>query len=348
MARMAMSNLLTVHQNLPALPVDATSDEVRKNLMDMFRDRQAFSEHTWKMLLSVCRSWAAWCKLNNRKWFPAEPEDVRDYLLYLQARGLAVKTIQQHLGQLNMLHRRSGLPRPSDSNAVSLVMRRIRKENVDAGERAKQALAFERTDFDQVRSLMENSDRCQDIRNLAFLGIAYNTLLRIAEIARIRVKDISRTDGGRMLIHIGRTKTLVSTAGVEKALSLGVTKLVERWISVSGVADDPNNYLFCRVRKNGVAAPSATSQLSTRALEGIFEATHRLIYGAKDDSGQRYLAWSGHSARVGAARDMARAGVSIPEIMQAGGWTNVNIVMNYIRNLDSETGAMVRLLEDGD
>nr|QIQ56052.1 light-inducible DNA recombinase RecV [synthetic construct] len=284
----------------------------------------------------------------NRKWFPAEPEDVRDYLLYLQARGLAVKTIQQHLGQLNMLHRRSGLPRPSDSNAVSLVMRRIRKENVDAGERAKQALAFERTDFDQVRSLMENSDRCQDIRNLAFLGIAYNTLLRIAEIARIRVKDISRTDGGRMLIHIGRTKTLVSTAGVEKALSLGVTKLVERWISVSGVADDPNNYLFCRVRKNGVAAPSATSQLSTRALEGIFEATHRLIYGAKDDSGQRYLAWSGHSARVGAARDMARAGVSIPEIMQAGGWTNVNIVMNYIRNLDSETGAMVRLLEDGD
>ncbi len=40
-----MSNLLTVHQNLPALPVDATSDEVRKNLMDMFRDR-AFSEHT--------------------------------------------------------------------------------------------------------------------------------------------------------------------------------------------------------------------------------------------------------------------------------------------------------------
>ncbi len=101
------------------------------------------------MLLSVCRSWAAWCKLNNRKWFPAEPEDVRDYLLYLQARGLAVKTIQQHLGQLNMLHRRSGLPRPSDSNAVSLVMRRIRKENVDAGERAKQALAFERTDFDQ-------------------------------------------------------------------------------------------------------------------------------------------------------------------------------------------------------
>ncbi len=167
-------------------------------------------------------------------------------------------------------------------------MRRIRKENVDAGERAKQALAFERTDFDRVRSLMENSDRCRDIRNLAFLGIAYNTLLRIAEISGIRVKDISRTDGGRMLIHIGRTKTLVSTAGVEKALSPGVTKLVERWISVSGVADDPNNYLFCRVRKMVLPRQHPPASYQLARPEGIFEATHRLIYGAKDDSGQRY------------------------------------------------------------
>ncbi|PRT60382.1 hypothetical protein C6086_12280 [Escherichia coli] len=148
-----------------------------------------------------------------------------------------------------------------------------------------------------------------------------------------------------MLIHIGRTKTLVSTAGVEKALSLGVNW--SRWISVSGVADDPNNYLFCRVRKNGVASPSSTSQLSTRALEGIFEATHRLIYGAKDDSGQRYLAWSGHSARVGAARDMAAPEFQYRRSCKLVAGPNVNIVMNYIRNLDSETGAMVRLLEDG-
>ena len=62
-----------------------------------------------------------------------------------------------------MLHRRSGLPRPSDSNAVSLVMRRIRKENVDAGERAKQALAFERTDFDPVSYTHLNGTQIQQI-----------------------------------------------------------------------------------------------------------------------------------------------------------------------------------------
>ncbi|EKY1962303.1 tyrosine-type recombinase/integrase [Cronobacter sakazakii] len=341
-----MTNTLNVHHKLPALSVETTSDDVRKNLHAMFRDKEAFSEHTWKMLMSVCRAWAGWCADNGYTWFPADPENVRDYLLSLQERGCAVKTIEQHLGQLNMLHKRAGLPRPSDSNAVSLVMRRIRKENVDAGERAKQALAFERRDFHQVRTLLGDSDRVRDIRNLAFLGLAYNTLLRIAEIARIRVKDITRTEGGRMLVRIGRTKTLVSTAGVEKALSLNVTRLVERWIEVSGVGEDPENYLFCRVLKNDAAGPSSTSKLTTRALEHIFEAVHRSIYGAKDSRTERYMAWSGHSARVGAARDMARAGVGVMEIMQAGGWTNVNIVMSYIRNLDSETGAMVRLLEE--
>lgn len=341
-----MTNSLTVHQNLPALPVESVNEEVRRNLNAMFRDKEAFSEHTWKMLMSVCRSWAEWCSVNGYTWFPAHPENVRDYLLGLQARGLAVKSIEQHIAQLNMLHKRSGLPRPSDSMAVSLVMRRIRKENVDAGERAKQALAFERRDFQTVRSLLIESERIIDIRNLAFLGLAYNTLLRIAEITRIRVKDISRTEGGRMLIRIGRTKTLVSTAGIEKALSLDITYLVDRWITASGVGEDPDNYLFCRVRKNGIAVPSSTSKLTTRSLEHIFEAAHYKVYGAKDESGERYLAWSGHSARVGAARDMARAGVGVPEIMQAGGWTNVEIVMSYIRNLDSETGAMVRLLEE--
>lgn len=341
-----MTHSLAVHHNLPALDTDTTSDEVRDNLNAMFRDKGAFSEHTWKMLMSVCRAWATWCSANGYTWFPAQPENVRDYLLHLQARGCAVKTIEQHLGQLNMLHKRAGLPRPSDANTVSLVMRRIRKENVDAGERVKQALPFERSDFNRVRKLLGDSERVKDIRNLAFLGLAYNTLLRISEVSRIRVKDISYTEGGRMLIHIGRTKTLVSIEGVEKALSRGISKLVERWIAASGVGEDANNFLFCSVRKNDTAVPSSTRKLAPRTLERIFEGMHRAIYGTKDESGDRYLAWSGHSARVGAARDMARAGVAISEIMQAGGWTNVNIVMNYIRNLDSETGAMVRLLEE--
>ncbi len=79
--------------------------------------------------------------------------------------------------------------------------------------------------------------------------------------------------------------------------------------------------------------------VSTRALEGIFEATHRLIYGARMTLVRG--TWPGldtvpvsEPARYGPRRSFNTGD-------HASWWlANVNIVMNYIRNLDSETGAM--------
>lgn len=335
-----------VHINLPALPVEATSDEVRRNLFELFRDKTGFSEHTWKMLMQVARQWSAWCQEGGRVWFPAQSEDVRDYLLHLQAAGRAVKTITMHLQMLNIIHKRAGLARPSDSNAVSLVMRRIRRENVDAGEQAGQALPFQRRDLDKLRGRLAGTEEIAEIRELAFLGLAYNTLLRISEISRIRAKDITRTEEGRIQIRVGRTKTLVSTAGTLKTLSRDITGLVDSWMQASGVMEDPDNYLFCRILKNGAPVPSAEKPLTPRSLEALFESAHSRLHGKKKKADLRYQAWSGHSARVGAAVDMARAGVSVTEIMQAGGWSRVEMVIAYIRNLESEGSAMVRILED--
>lgn len=341
----ALIDSSSVHINLPAIPVEATSDDVRRNLFELFRDRTGFSEHTWKMLMQVARQWSKWCQEGDRVWFPAQPEDVRDYLLHLQAAGRAVKTITMHLQMLNIIHKRAGLARPSDSNAVSLVMRRIRRENVDAGEQAGQALPFQRRDLDKLRGRLAGTEEITEIRELAFLGLAYNTLLRISEISRIRAKDITRTDEGRIQIRIGRTKTLVSTAGTVKTLSRDVTELVDSWIQASGVMEDPDNYLFCRILKNGVPVLSTQKPLTPRSLEALFESAHARLHGRKKKTDLRYQAWSGHSARVGAAVDMARAGVSVTEIMQAGGWSRVEMVLTYIRNLESEGSAMVRILE---
>lgn len=69
-----MTNSLTVHQNLLALPVESVNEEVLRNLNAMFRDKEAFSEHTWKMLMSVCRSWAEWCSVKRLYLVPGAPE----------------------------------------------------------------------------------------------------------------------------------------------------------------------------------------------------------------------------------------------------------------------------------
>ena len=52
---------------------------------------------------------------------------------------------------------------------------------------------------------------------------------------------------------------------------------------------------------------------------------------------------SSHSARVGAAQDMAAAGIDILALMQAGGWQSPKIVGRYIRKLDVLRGGGFRL-----
>jgi integrase/recombinase XerD len=52
---------------------------------------------------------------------------------------------------------------------------------------------------------------------------------------------------------------------------------------------------------------------------------------------------SGHSMRVGAAQDMAVAGISLPAIMLAGGWKSVEMVMRYIEHTDVQNSGMAQL-----
>ena len=42
---------------------------------------------------------------------------------------------------------------------------------------------------------------------------------------------------------------------------------------------------------------------------------------------------SGHSMRVGAAQDLLRAGVSLPNIMNRGRWSKTDTVMRYVEQM---------------
>ena len=52
---------------------------------------------------------------------------------------------------------------------------------------------------------------------------------------------------------------------------------------------------------------------------------------------------SGHSMRVGAAQDMAAAGIDLGAIMHVGGWKSPEMVMRYIEHMDVQKSGMARL-----
>lgn len=325
-----------------------STEDFHQRLRNFVRDKEAFSPNTWKQLLCVMRVSYRWANDNGRNFLPMSSDDLRDYLIYLQENNRASSTIAQHAAMISMLHRNAGFVPPNTSPDVSRAIKKINRTAVVSGERAGQAVPFRKTDLVAIDEIWQQSPRLIELRDLAFLHLAYSTLLRISEVARIRVRDLTRTDDGLFIIDVGFTKTIVQSSGIVKALSERSSARMDEWLKAAGLYDKPDSFIFCRIHRSNKALPNDHTEFSTRSLEEVFERAWRAT--GKEDivktNKNRYAGWSGHSARVGAAQDMTQSGFSLAEIMHEGTWTKSETVMRYIRNLEAHKGAMMKLMKD--
>lgn len=328
----------------------SSGDDLTAKLAAFVRHREAFSQNTWRQLLSVMRICWRWSQENQRSFLPMSPEDIQDYLFHLQSTGRATSTISVHAALIAMLHRNAGLIPPTVSPEVVRARKKINRTAVVSGERIGQAVPFCRPDLNRLDAAWNNSTRLQHLRDLAFMHVAYGTLLRMSELSRLRVRDISRAADGRIIIDVGWTKTILHSGGIVKALSARSSERLLEWIHASGLAEPPDALLFCPVHRSNKITSVTDVPMSAPCLEDIWRrARHQA--GAKTPlktNKGRYSSWSGHSARVGAAQDMARKGISIAQIMQEGTWTQTQTVMRYIRMVEAHRGAMVSLMESDD
>jgi len=328
------------------LKANRNSDDITERLRQFVQDKEAFSPNTWRQLLSVMRICNRWSEDNQRSFLPMSADDLRDYLSFLSESGRASSTVTSHAALISMLHRNAGLPVPNVSPLVFRTMKKINRVAVMNGERAGQAVPFRLTDLLALDGEWSGSDNLQTLRDLAFLHVAYATLLRISELSRLRVRDVMRAGDGRIILDVAWTKTIVQTGGLIKALSARSTQRLEEWMEASGLFSQPDAYLFSAVHRSGRAL-LAEKPMSTRALEQIFSRAWLTAgkSGAVKANKNRYTGWSGHSARVGAAQDMADKGYPIARIMQEGTWKKPETLMRYIRHVDAHKGAMVEFME---
>ena len=320
--------------------------DIAERLRQFVQDKEAFSHNTWRQLLSVMRICNQWSEENQRSFLPMSADDLRDYLAFLAESGRASSTITSHAALISMLHRNAGLPVPNTSPQVFRAMKKINRVAVISGERAGQAVPFRLTDLLALDRQWSGADSLQARRDLAFLHVAYATLLRISELSRLRVRDVMRAGDGRIILDVAWTKTVVQTGGLIKALSTRSTQRLEEWLDAAGLSGQPDAYLFSAVHRSGRLLP-AEKPMSTRALEQIFERAWRCAgkAGGVKANKNRYTGWSGHSARVGAAQDMADKGYPIARIMQEGTWKKPETLMRYIRHVEAHKGAMVEFME---
>ncbi|MBD2801769.1 tyrosine-type recombinase/integrase [Xenorhabdus sp. M] len=323
------------------------NDDVIRNLNAFIKDREAFADNTWNQFLITVRTWCRWCLAKGRPYLPVEADYMRDYLWELHERGLSPATISNCAAMLNLLHRQAGLIPAGDSQKVKRILKKIHRLAIVQGEQTGQAIPFRIADLNRLDAAWQDSTQLKAVRNLAFLFVAYNTLLRVSNLARLKVRDVMCQRNGSVLLNVGYTKTIVDGQGVVKALSPRAAVRLLAWLEVSGLSTHPDAYVFCRVHCSNQAVVTAAAPMSTRALAPIFSDAWEIVHGEHQQAKNkgRYATWTGHSARVGAAQDMTESGYSLAQIMHEGTWTKPETVLGYIRNLEAKKSVMNDLVE---
>ena len=151
--------------------------------------------------------------------------------------------------------------------------------------------------------------------DMALISLMRDALLRVSEVAALTWADIGvEPDGtGRLLIR--RSKTDPEGAGAIVFLSAPTMEQLAALRNGSDLGD----------RVFGLGC----NQLAKRVKQAARAA------GLGDG-------FSGHSPRVGMARDLARTGIELPSLMNAGRWRSPDMPALYIRNETAGKGAVAQ------
>ena len=281
------------------------------------------AENTMKNYRVQWRSFILWAVGKGIRALPADPAQVAAYLAErIEEHGHKPATLRAAASAIAFVHRAAGHDDPCSSPEVK---RTLRSATRKAGKRQKQARALTAEAMTAIqitackrrrgrggRVESRETARCRGNLDIALISLMRDAMLRVSEAAVLTWRDIAaEADGtGRLLIR--RSKTDAEGEGSVAFLS-GPT--MSGLGSMCGSKVDTDSVFGLR--------PNQISRRIKQAAEAA---------GLGDG-------FSGHSPRVGMARDLARAGIELPSLMNAGRWRTPAMPAHYTRNETAGKGA---------
>ena len=228
---------------------------------------------------------------------PADPDIVTRYFVIL-AENKAPSTIRQAMAAMRRKHREMGIdkdPIPQAARDIRLSLERR------TGRRAKQAKPIGRAQLDFI--LPRLSGRLA-LRDEAMLRMMYDGALRRSEAADARWENLFVRRAGDASLLIPRSKTDQYAEGAWIWIAPDTVKALRKWCKPERL--HKAGYIF------GIKAPEIGRRISR-----ISQYTG---LGA---------GYSGHSMRIGCARDLANTGASEIEMQRAGRWKSSTMPLRY-------------------
>jgi site-specific recombinase XerD len=287
---------------------------------------QAKAANTLRSYRTGWQHFVTWCAAHALQALPATPQTL---VLYLTARAEQVtpSTLASRVAAIRFSHQQSGYESPTTHPIVRDVLSGIRRMQ---GTRPAQVHGLTRDLL--TRLLLATGESLRDRRNRALVAVAYDLLGRRSELVALAVEDLERAPDGSATVLIRRSKTDPEGAGVPLYLAPDTMTYVEVWLRAAGIT---TGLVFRALTKGG----RVRERLSADAVARVFKQMAQVAGLAP----QVVQGIAGHSARVGAAQDMAIHGIDLAGIMQAGRWKTPQMAGRYIERITARRGAAAQL-----
>ena len=278
---------------------------------------------------AYAQQWARfkdWMRRQGTPALPASPAYVAAYLVDRTEDGARPATLKQACAAIAQAHREAMHPNPCQAEGVRRTLAGLVRE---MGHRPRQAAGLTESAMGAIgatgyllprvdtmgRKESPKTARRRAAVDLALIRVMRDGLLRRSEAAALKWGDIEPVEDGSGRLTLHRSKTDQEGEGVTLYLSPAAMDALKA-IRHDAVEDTP---VF------GLSASQIARRIQAAAeaagLDGRF---------------------SGHSCRVGMARDLAASGCELPALMQAGRWASPKMPAVYTRNEQAGRGAVAR------
>lgn len=284
---------------------------------ELHRLEGAYAPSTMKSYRVNVEIFVSWCEQRQFTAFPASEETISGFLED-QSLTCSISTIRQRLYAIRKFRRLLELEDATDTEAINLVLRRIRRRKT---VRPKQAKALNHNHRDRFLAAQPNTP--WGLRDKAIIALGYDILARRSELVALRTSDIVFRKDGTTRVTIRWSKSDQFGSGRIAFTSRTTATLLTDWLSWRGDASD---YLFCPIHQ---FLPLDRGLNPTTIKRVIKKAAKNADFSKAD-----VAAFSGHSMRVGAAQDLLCAGHEAIAIMRAGGWKSTNVLARYLEHAE--------------
>ena len=255
---------------------------------------------------------------------PIDPLYVAVFLVDEHERGLSSGSLSNHLKAINAFHKAAGLPQPGEDPVVRRTLgalnRLLRDQEVKQarGLLPHHIVEIERTAKEPVCNESPANAEARGARDIALVRVMFDAMLRRETVVALRWRRITHAEdgvSGVLLVPYGKTDQ--EGEGQHRHLSPGTMSALD---AIRPESPDPDGRPFIQTTTGSVG----------RRIKRIAS-----LAGLGDD-------FSGHSPRVGMAQTLVAAGFSVAMVAQAGGWTDVDMVLRYSSKIEPGRAAVAR------